>query len=85
MDEFVPQNIEEKEKKKVTQLAITEDRFPVGDEIQHYLILGNVLLARAKLLAAGLQTHCSSQTPAGSCSLSVWDLNDGTERHFNEK
>lgn len=74
-----------KKRKRVTQLAITEDRFPVGDEIHHYLILGNVLLARAKLLVPGLLTHLSGQTPAGSWILSVWDLHEGAERHFHEK
>lgn len=49
-----------------------EDRFPVWDEIHRYLILGNVVLARAKLLAAGLLTHLNGQTPACSGKLSVW-------------
>lgn len=58
-------------RKNVTQLAIMEDRFPVWDEIHRYLILGNVLLAHAKLLAAGLLTHLNGQTPALSGKLSV--------------
>lgn len=61
------------------------NRFPVGDEIQHYLILGNVLLARAKLLVPGLLTGFSGQTPAGSCLLSAWDLYEEAEGHFNDK
>lgn len=80
LDQFEPQKIG----KNVTQLAITEDRFPVGDEIHHYLILGNVLLAHSKLLVAGLLAHLSGQTPASSGILSVWKVHEGAGRHFYE-
>lgn len=56
--------------KKNRQVAIMEDGFPVRDEIHCYLILGNVLLARAKLLAAGFITNLNGQTPACSGKLS---------------
>lgn len=65
----------------VTQLAVMEDRFPVWDEIHCYLILGNVLLARAKQLAAGLLAHLNSQTPAHSGKRQSENPH-GTGRHF---
>lgn len=58
-------------REKVTQLAMMEDRFSVWDEIHRYFILGNVLLAHTRQHAAGLHTNLNSQTPVHSGKMSV--------------